>query len=124
MYCLNILFIVLYLLPNISCSIDKNFIQKQNNVMKEFFSICIALIIIGFIIGTILLIIILPFIVDPIVVDEDQESINSSDESQTKEQKLKIESDDSLSLIDDDDDDDDDDDKNIIEQDIDEISSF
>ncbi|CAF3037873.1 unnamed protein product [Rotaria sp. Silwood2] len=88
--------------------------------MKEFFSICIALIIIGFIIGSILLTIILPIIVDAFVGDDDQESINSLYESQTNDQKSKIESDDSLSLTDNDDDDD----KNIIEQDTDEISSF
>jgi len=85
--------------------------------MKEFFFICILLIIIGFVIGPIILIIILPFIVDPIIDDNDEESINSSDENHRKERDSKIDSDDSLSLTDNEQ-------ENIDEQDIEETASF
>jgi hypothetical protein len=85
--------------------------------MKNFFFICVALIIIGFIIGPILLILILPFFVDPLITDNDEESINSSNESYTKERKSKTDSEDSLSSTDDAE-------ENVHEQNVEEIASF
>ena len=85
--------------------------------MKIFFSICAALIVVGFLIGSVLLILLLPFIVDSNTVDDYQESIDSSDQSQTNEENSSIDFDDiSLSR--------DDDNNNSNEQDVDEVASF
>ncbi len=86
--------------------------------MKNFFFICIGLTVIGFVIGPIFLIIVLPFIVNPVTVDDDDESIDSSNESYTKERKSKSDSNETSSLIDDDEE------ENINEQDAEEITLF
>jgi len=131
---LNTIFITFFLLPYILCHVDQveeislvsvnyillllqNFIKQQNDVMKNFFFICVTLTIIGFVIGPILLIIILPLIVDPVIINDDDESIDSSNKSHTKERKSKSDSDETSSLTDDEE-------ENIHEQDMEEIASF
>jgi hypothetical protein len=64
--------------------------------LKEFFIVCSLLMIIGFLVTPVLLIVILPMIVDPIDMDDEDVSIDSD----TKEDERES--------IDDDNDDDDD----------------
>lgn len=129
-YLIENLFILICLSSNIRCHVDQvvqirltffltcslsflqNMTNERNNVMKNFLFLCITLIVLGFLLGPIILMFILPCLVDPIINDDDD---NLSYESDIKEQKSKIDSDETASFIDDVDDD------NLVEQ---ETASF
>ena len=79
--------------------------------MKEFFTVCSLLVIIGFLVTPALLLVILPMIVDPLDMDDEDVSIDASTASETKEDNrwAIIDEEDRETIEGDDDDDDDDD---------------
>ena len=92
-------------------------IRRSNDAMKIFFIVCGLLIVTGFIIGTIVLTIALPFLVDPVVAEDEEESTCSSYENDTDEQASSGDSDEDRLLTDDEQ-------ENTRERDVNEGASF
>lgn len=63
--------------------------------MKIFFFVCVVLIATGFVIGTILLTVVLPFVLDPVAAEDEDRSTCSSDENDTDERTVTGDSDES-----------------------------